>query len=173
MPKSRSQKAEILNRYTDHLQNAKATVFFNYQGMKVNELRKLRKTLKNEGIDFHITKNTLLKLAFKKNNIEADEQMLDQPLAAAFGYADQVAPAKAVYDFSREIEALKILGGMIDHEFIDAGRIKQLATLPSREELYAKLVGSLAAPMSRMVYVLKGNLGGLVSILKQYQEKIS
>ncbi len=77
---------------------------------------------------------------------------------------------KAVVTFGKSHEALRILGAVIDGQFVDEAGVRILAALPGRDELYAKLVGSIAAPLSGLVNVLSGNLRGLVSVLKQYQE---
>ena len=107
----------------------------------------------------------------KNKSIKIDESVLDKQTALAFGYEDEVEPNRIVYQFKKENDKLEILGAIVDHEFVDAESVKSLALMPSREELYAKVVGSIAAPISGFINVLTGNLRGLVSVLKQYQEQ--
>lgn len=166
----RADKENLIKEMGDSLASAKTVVFVNYQGLKVTEIQDLKKNLRELGIGFQITKNTLLKIALKQQNITIDETLLDQPVAAVWGLTDEVVPAKKTVEFGKTAEKLEIIGGIVNGQFADAQTIKQLAALPGRDELYAKLVGTLNAPMSRLVNALQGNLRSLVYILKQYHE---
>jgi len=127
--------------------------------------------LRQQGIGFQIIKNTLFKIALKKEGISFDEKLLDQPVAVVWGGAqDEAVPAKLTVEFRKEAEKLEIIGGLINRNFADATLIKQLAALPGRDELYAKMVGALNSPIHRLVNALQSNLRSLVYILKQYQE---
>ena len=95
---------------------------------------------------------------------------MDQPVAVIWGADDEVTPAKLAVAFKKEAEKLEIIGGIVNKNFTDESTIKQLAALPGREELYAKLVGTLNAPMYRLVNSLQGNLRSLIYILEQYQK---
>lgn len=86
-------------------------------------------------------------------------------MGLAFGFEDEIMPARLVYQLSRNVEGLKILGGFIENEFKDAEEIIKLAQLPSRIELLAKLAGSVASPISGLVNVLQGNIKGLITVL--------
>lgn len=165
----RVDKENLVRQMTDSLQAAKTVVLVNYQGLKVKEIQELKKGLREQGIGFQITKNSLLKIALKNQNIAIDETLLDQPVAAVWGLVDEVAPAKKTVEFGKTAEKLEIIGGIVNGHFADANIIKQLAALPGRDELYAKLVGTLNAPMSRLVNALQGNLRNLVYILEQYR----
>jgi len=166
----RADKEQLVSQMTESLNQAKTVILVNYHGLKVKEIQDLKKSLREQGIGFQITKNTLLKIALKKQNIAVEETLLDQPVAAVWGLSDEVVPAKKTVEFGKTAEKLQILGGIVNGQFADANMIKQLASLPGRDELYAKLVGSLNAPMSGLVNALQGNLRNLVYILKQYQE---
>lgn len=166
----RAEKEQLVKEMTDSLANAKTVIFVNYQGLKVKEIQDLKKSLREQGIGFQITKNTLLKIALKNQNINIDETLLDQPVAAIWGLSDEVVPAKKTVEFGKTAQKLEIIGGIVNGQFADATMIKQLAALPGRDELYAKLVGTLNAPMSRLVNALQGNLRSLVYILSEYQK---
>lgn len=166
----RADKEQLVRDMTDSLKNAKTVVLVNYQGLKVNEIQDLKKKLRDSGIGFQITKNTLFRLVLKNEGIDVESTLLDQPIAVAWGQLDEVTPAKLVVEFAKVSDKLQIVGGIMNNQFVDTSMIKQLAALPGREELYAKLVGTLNAPMSRLVNALQGNLRSLVYILKQYQE---
>lgn len=166
----RSEKEQLVSEMTDKLKSAKTIVFVNYQGLKVQEIHKLKKQLFDVGIKIQIVKNSLLKIVLKNSGIEFNATLLDQPVAAIWGMEDEIVPAKQTVSFTKEAEKLQIIGGVVNGKFVDQNVIKQLATLPGREELYAKLVGTLNAPMSGLVNVLQGNLRSLVYVLKQYGE---
>ena len=173
MPKTKEYKAKVVDTLTEHLQQSKSAVLVGYKGLKVTETEELRNKLREKNIHFHVTKNTLFKIALSKTGIKVAPELLDKPMAIAFAMEDEVAPAKEIDLFAKQHEAIEILGGILENEFIDERAIKQLASLPSKEELYAKVVGSIASPLSGMVNVLAGNIRGLVNVLGQYRDKIS
>ena len=171
MAKTREQKEQMLARISFDLASKKA-IIVDYKGLSVSEIEDLRNSLEEKGVSFSVIKNTLAKIAIEERGIEIESEIYKKPLALAFA-DDEVTGAKGVADFARDHESLEILGGIIENQFVSESTIKTLSMLPSREELYAKVVGSISAPLSGMVNVLAGNIRGLVSILKQYQEKIS
>ena len=168
MAKSRLQKEEQLVRLNDQFGSKKA-VFVDYQGLSVKEIENLRNSLEEKGVKFVVVKNTLAKIALKNAGIEVADELLKKPVAVAFA-DDEVTPSKEIKNFTKLHENLQILGGVIEKEFVPVSTIEALALLPSREELYAKVVGSIASPLSGLVNVMIGNVRGLVSILSQYQE---
>jgi large subunit ribosomal protein L10 len=170
VPKTREQKENLVKSLEEKFAKAKSAVLINYKGLKVKETEELREKVRTIQAEMNVTKNTLVKIAIKKSGIEISEEILDQPLAIAFSYVDEVAPAKEIHLYGKEHEALEILGGILEHQFISADDVRKLAQLPSREELYAKTVGSIASPLSGMVNVLQGNIRGLVSVLSQYSQ---
>ncbi len=170
MKLTRSQKEEIVEKFSQALLKNKAVLLVNFSGMKVKEERDLKKALRDQGIVFEVIKNNLLKIALKKTKIIIDEKLLDQPVALIWSAEDEVSPSKITVTFGKTVEKLQLIGGIIDQQYVDAEFIKKLAALPSRDELYAQLVGSLNAPIHGLVNVLQGNLRSLVYILKQYSE---
>ena len=171
MAKTRAQKEAMLQELDQNFK-AKKAVIVDYRGLSVFEMEELRNLLEQKGIKFGVIKNTLAKIALKNSDIAIENEILTKPLAIAFS-DDEVTPAKEIKNYSKEHEALEILGGVIEKEFVPVTTINSLALLPSREESYAKLVGSIAAPISGMVNVLAGNLRGLASILAQYRDSKS
>ena len=170
MKLTREQKEQLVAKITDQLEKSKAVLLVNFSGLKVNEERILKKNLREQGIAFEVIKNTLFKIALKKAGVMVEEKLLDQPIALIWSAEDEVAPSKITVGFTKEFEKLKIVGGIIDQKFKSDEEIRILAALPDRQDLYAKLVGSLNAPMYRLVNVLQGNLRSLVYILQQYQK---
>ncbi len=167
---TRVQKEEHVKKMTESMDKSKAIILVNYQGLKNKEVETLKKNLREQGIGFQITKNTLFKIALKNAGLTLDEALLDQPVAIIWGAEDEVTPSKITVNFKKEAEKLQVIGGIINKNFADENTIKQLAALPGREELYVKLVGTLNAPMYRLVNALQGNLRSLVYILDQYQK---
>ena len=171
MPMTRTKKEAHLAELTATLSTARGVVFANYQGMKVKELEELRKKLRAEGMQLRVTKNRLLALALRRRGVVIDSTILDAPLAMAGSATDEIAAAKLFQAYQKEIETLKIAGGLLGDQYLTAADVKALAALPSRDELRAQLVGVLASPLTGLVRTLKAPLAGLVTVLKQYQEK--
>jgi large subunit ribosomal protein L10 len=168
---TKEMKAQRLDELNDLIAKQQVVIFTNYQGLKAVEVDQARLAVEPSGAKYLVTKNTLLRIALKNAGLDIESAAFDQPLACVFGLTDQVATAKAAVKATKELEALEILGGIVDGQLVDEAAIRTLATLPSREELLAKLVGTIAAPMSGLVSVLSGNLRGLVSVLHQYEQK--
>ncbi len=172
MAKTREQKEKTLRGLGDKFAKIKAAVFVSFKGLKVKDATKLRNILRKEKIDYEVAKKTLLKLALQKTGLEGiDPKGMEGNIAVAFGYDDEVAPAKILNTFRSQNEALKILGGILENKYIDSAKVVELANIPSRPELLAKLVGSINSPVSGFVNVLAGNLRGLVQVLKAVSEK--
>jgi len=173
MAKTRTKKEEIVSKLDSQLAEAKAAVLVSYKGMKVTETEELRNILREKGVSFNVTKNTLAKIVLTKHGIEFDKSIFEKPVAIAFASQDEVVAAKEIALYAKKHEALEILGGILENKMIDAAIVSRLASLPSREELLAKVVGSISAPLSGMVNVMVGNLRGLVNVLNSRKEKIS
>jgi len=173
MAKTRKEKEGIVLKLGEQLESAKSAVLVNYKGLTVSETEELRDELRKNNVSFAVTKNKLFNIALNDKGIKIDKELMDQPIAVAFGTVDEIAAAKGINEFAKTHEAVEILGGLFANEYIDKDRVMVLANIPSRDELYAKIVGSLAAPLSGMVTVLSGNLRGLVSVLSQYKDQRS
>jgi len=130
----------------------------------------LRKELKKNKNEMKVAKKTLLNIALQNQKLEIAKDKLTGEVALIFGFSDEVSPARTVYQFSKTNPALKILGGFIENKFKEIEEIVALAQLPGREELLARLVGSVASPMSGFVRVLQGNIKGLIQILSKIKK---
>lgn len=170
MAKTKEKKEALINKFDEQLSTAKSAVLVDYKGLKVNETEELRNALRGKGVQFNVTKNSLVKIALKKHGIEFDAEIFKKPVAIAFAMEDEVAPAKEIDLFAKKHEAIEILGGILEKKMIDSAAVKRLAALPSREELLGKVVGSIASPLSGMVNVLAGNLRGLVNVLNALKD---
>lgn len=171
MPKTRQQKQELLKNLTEKLKKAKSLVFVNFDKLKVKEVEKFRKICRQENIDYLVVKKTLMKLALTAADApEINLKSFEKGIGIIFGYNDEIAPARIAESFSKEHQNLQSLGGILENKFIDKIKILELSKLPTREELLAKLVGSLSSPLSGLVGVLSGNLRSLVQVLKAIRE---
>jgi len=169
---SRKKKEELVETMAEKLGKSKAAVFTDYKGLTVEEINEVRNELREKGIEFKVIKNTLFGLAVKKANLDIDAKELENhPVAVAFGYDDEVAPAKVVYNFAKDHESLEIIGGVLEGKSIDTNMVNSLAQVPSREELIAKMIGSINAPVSNFVGVMHANLRNVVSVLNAIKEQ--
>jgi large subunit ribosomal protein L10 len=160
------QKAVAIEDLTKSLDRASLAVLTDYRGLKVSDLQTLRTTLRPFGAEFHIAKNTLTRIAAEQAGIEGLAPLLEGPLALLLAYGDVVGASKAITDFARTSRILTVKGGVLDKRLVSASEIEALASMPSREVLYGKLVGLLASPMARTVGVLSGPSRSVAYVLQ-------
>ncbi len=170
MPKTKEQKKLILEELNERIKKQTIIVIVDFTGLKVPEAFDLRKRLKKVNAELRVAKKTLIQLAFKNNNLDKNIKEMNGEIALVFGYKDEILPVKTTYDFSKENENLKILGGFFENEFQNAEKFIELAKLPSKEELLGKLVGSISSPITGFVRTLQYNLKGLIFALNAIKE---
>ncbi len=173
MAKNKEQKQEIVRTLKKQIEKSKSIVFANFDALEVKENEVLRKELKKENSEYMVAKKTLMNLAFAEAKIEnLSIKDFEGRVAVVFGYEDEVAPAKIVGEFKKtHKDNIDFLGGILENKYLNKEEVSALSKLPSKQELYAKIVGSLNAPVSGFVNVLAGNLRGLVTVLKAIEEK--
>lgn len=170
---TKEQKKEILADLVDKFGRSKAVVFSDYRGLDVASVSDLRNRLREKGAEAKVAKKTLIKLAAEENNIEGlSDDMLEGPVSATFSYEDELSGLQVLFKFSKENDNLKLLGGIVDGKPVDADTIKQLAQLPSKEELIAKLMGSINAPVSNAVGLLGNLIGSFVRVMNAYKDTL-
>lgn len=163
---TRQQKETIVKDLAEKLKNSKAAVFAEFKGLAVKDMTALRKELRKNGVDFKVLKKTLINLALKDAGIEAKDNNLEGQIAIAVSSGDEVAAAKIIADFAKANENLKIAGGILGKDILSKEEAVALSKLPSKEELLAKFVGSINAPVSGFVNVLAGNIRNFVQVIK-------
>lgn len=169
---TRQKKEELVAQLVEKLKNAKSVVFTDYRGLTVEELDDVRNKLRTEGVELKVVKNTLFKIASKEAGIELSENAThNHPFAVAFGMEDEVAPAKITFEYSKKNDKLAIVGGVLEGKEISDIMVKSLASLPTKEQLYGQLVGTISAPLSGFVNVLEGNIRGLVNVLSAVKDQ--
>ena len=155
MNKNRQMKEAKVAEIKEKLEKSQSVILASYQGLTVEEDTQLRKNLREAGVEYKVYKNTLVTLAAKELGLEAISEYLEGPVSIAFGYEDPVAPARILKGFmDKNPDKISLKMGVVEGEFYDEAKIIALAEIPSREELIAKLLGSLKAPMSNFVYLL-------------------
>ncbi len=168
---TRSQKEKIVKNLTEQLKTSKVSVFSDFTGTSVGNLQKLRRELREAGATFKVTKKKLFDIAFREAGIKATTADLEGQIGLAISQGDEVGAPKILANFAKVNKNFKILSGVLEKEVIPAKDVMALATMPSREALLAKFVGTINAPVSGFVNVLAGNLRNLVGVLKAIAEK--
>ncbi|NQT49232.1 50S ribosomal protein L10 [Candidatus Kuenenbacteria bacterium] len=171
MPKTKEQKEKIVKDLSDIISSAKSVIIANHEGLTVNDAQLLRENCKEQNVQFVSVKKSLLKLAFASAGLkDVDTKAMEGSLAVAISKEDEVAPAKILKEFAKKHEQVVFNGGVLEGEMVSVEQIEKLAELPSKQELYAKIVGSIKAPVSGFVNVLRGNLSGLINVLNSIKE---
>ena len=171
--KALEQKKAIVSSISEKMKSSCAGVLVNYQGINVEDDTKLRKELREAGIEYMIAKNTLLKRAAEDAQIEGLDPYLEGATAIALSNSDYVAASKILCKFAESHDFFKIKSGFIDSKVIESKEVSNLAKLPSREVLVAQVLGGLNVPISGFATVLNGTLKGLVVALNAIAEKQS
>ncbi len=171
MPSTREQKQNIINDLETKIEKQKSMVFMDFTGVKVKELANFREKLKEQNSELKVAKKSLMEIALKNKNIDLDTKKLEGEVAMVMGYKDEIVPSKMVYQFSKENQKVKILGGFLENKFYEVADIIRLAELPSKEQLLSMLVGTMSAPATNFVGVLQGNLRKLVFALSAIKDK--
>ena len=160
------EKKEVVEQLADRLARCKIAITTDYQGMPVAEMTDLRRRLRQRGIEFRVVKNTLVGFAAEKADRAEFINVVQGPTAVAFGYEDVTDPAKALMEYIRTSGSiLKIRGALVGRRAVNAAEVAGLATMPPREVLIAKLLGTAMSPIAGLVHVLSANLSGLVYLL--------
>lgn len=172
MALTKQQKEQILEELVQKFKDSKSVIFTEYRGLDVKKISELRNQLREKNIEYKIAKKTLIQLASKEIGIkELPDNVLEGPVAIAFSYEDQLIVASLLDKFAKKNKEIKLLGGILDGKVIDADTVNQLALIPSKEELIAKLLGSMNAPISGFVGVSNNVVSGFVRILNGLKEK--
>jgi large subunit ribosomal protein L10 len=159
MSKNFEAKKVVVSEIKEKFQNAQSVVLVHFSGNTVEEVTKLRNQFREAGVEYVVLKNKLVERALNELNIEGLNEQLTGPNAYAFGMTDAVAPAKVIYDFisknKKDESNLSVKAGLMGTEVMDVNAVKALSEVPSRDVLLARLVGSIHAPVSNLVYALE------------------
>jgi large subunit ribosomal protein L10 len=169
---TRNQKHELVSELTEKIKAAKSAVFVDFKGLKVKDVTILKRSLRASDVQYVVVRKTLIDIALKNAGIEgADIAGMEGQIALSLSNADEVSAAKIIDEFAKTNENVKVLGGSLGNQLMDAAQVKALAKIPSKQQLLGQLVGTLNAPVSGFVNVLAGNLRGLVGALNAIKEQ--
>jgi len=166
----REDKRQIVDDLHVAMTESSAGVVTHYRGLGVSQMAELRRQLKLVDVSLQVVKNTLARRAAEGTDFEAAEALFTGPVAIAYG-SDPVGMAKAISDFAKKHEAFEIQGGVLDGKVISPEDIKALASLPSREVLLAKMLGSMQAPISGFVRTLNEIPSSFVRVLAAVRDQ--
>jgi len=148
-------KQPVVEEIKGYVKDAKAAVLVDYRGLTVSEDTELRKKLRTAGVVYKVYKNTMLNFAFKGTEFEALAKNLEGPTAVAFGMEDATSPARVLNDCLKTMPKLEFKAGVVEGTYYDEKGIQIIATIPSREVLVSRLLGSLQSPITNFARVLK------------------
>ena len=147
-------KQPIVEKIAEEIKDAQSVVLVDYRGLTVAQDTELRKQLREAGVIYKVYKNTLMKRAFEGTDFAQLDNLLDGPSAIAISKEDATAPIRVLNNVAKEAEALEFKGAVVEGTLYDIDGIKSLASIPSREELISKLLGSLQSPITNLARVL-------------------
>ncbi|MER3413969.1 MAG: 50S ribosomal protein L10 [Armatimonadota bacterium] len=148
-------------------------IFTDYRGLSVPELQALRNSLRDVGAEYHVIKNTLLRLAMGSDVESLPPELHNGPTATAFILGEQPAVAKTIVEFAKTHKQLEVKGALIEGRVLSKEEVEELARLPSRQELLAMIAGLVAAPMSNLVGVLNEVIAAPIRVIAAIEEKVA
>ena len=171
MPLTRQQKEEMVASYRQGLATAPHAFLLFYKGITVPQVTQLRAKVRENGGEYLVVKNTLALRAIEGGPLDQLKELFEGPVAVVFSQDDPVGLAKALSQFAKDIPAMEVRGGMVDGQPVEAGQVSEIANLPSREELIAKLLFLLQSPLTRLARVLAAVPQQLVVVLDQVRQQ--
>jgi len=167
MPITRQKKEEILKELEGDFKDSKIIIFVNFHGLGVSLTNKLRRLLREINAKYLVAKKTLIKKALGSVNLLENVPKMEGEIALVVSKDDPLAPAKILDKFIKENKLLAFIGGVYDGKYIDSKTIKEIASIPSREILFGKLVYVIVSPQRGLVVTLNGVIRNLVGVLSQ------
>jgi large subunit ribosomal protein L10 len=171
LPITRERKEEIIAALTEDLKQTQALILTDYRGLSVAELQTLRNQLRGMKTGLHIAKNTLIELALQRAGMPVPHDLLEGPTALVFCYHDIAGPAKALNDFVKDKE-IKVKGAILSGKILRGAEADALASLPSREQLFGKLLGTINAPSTQVAGVIASGIRQVLYLLKARIEQL-
>lgn len=174
---NRTEKADLASSLKEKFTKANVALFADYKGLGSNQANELRRSLRTHKVEVQVLKNNVARLVSKEGALGNEgKELMDSvvgPTLVAFAYGDPAAAAKVFHKFSKDNEALKIKDGLMGMKRLTAAEVEQLADLPSKEVLLAKMLGTLNAPVTNFVGVLAAVPRSLLNVLTAIEKKKS
>jgi large subunit ribosomal protein L10 len=167
----KSEKEELIQELNGKFSKATTAIVAEFGKLNVDTVTRLRKKLRDEGIEYKVLKNTLAKRAAKGTKVEVVSDDFTGPVAAILGYGDVVTPAKVLSDFIKDLETIKVRSAMVEGQRIDAAGVTRLAKMPGLNELRAQLMGMLTQPATKLVRTVAAPGSQLARVLQAHVDK--
>lgn len=164
-------KKQQVEEIKQKFEKSESILFYDYRGLTVDEVSDLRNQFREAGVEYKVIKNNILRRAAEEQKIEGLEQSLTGPTAAVFGYNDAVSGPKVLVDFVKKVKKTEIKVGILNGALVDAEQINQLASLPTKDELIAKLAGTLNAPIAGLAMALNAIPSGFARALAAVRDQ--
>ncbi|MDP8233341.1 MAG: 50S ribosomal protein L10 [Candidatus Saelkia tenebricola] len=161
----------MVQEYTNRMQTAGFLFFTNFKGINADNMRLIRNKLKQASSGVIVVRNSLIRRMFEDLEMKKVLNYVDGELAIVYGMDDPINITKQLQELSKSVEGFVVRGGLIEDKVLDSNDVKKLASIPSKEVLLAQVVNLLKSPISNLIFVLRGNIQSLVSIIKQIKEK--
>lgn len=171
MPISKQAKEELVTELLDDLKKTQALILTDYRGLPVAELQKLRNQLRGMKTEMHVAKNTLIELALQRAGMPVPQDLLAGPTALIFCYNDIAGPAKSLNDFLKD-KGIKVKGAIMGSSVLRGAEAEALAYLPTREQLFGKLLGTINAPSAQVAGVVASGIRQVLYVLKARAEQL-
>jgi large subunit ribosomal protein L10 len=168
---SKQKKNEVIDQYKEWLKNSQSVILVEYTGATMKDMENIRAQVREAGGEFHVVKNTLVKLALEASEYPIPEGLLEKSTAATFAFSDPAGIAKALSEASKGLDAIKVKGGYMGIEFLDQARVKALAELPPLPIVRGQLLGVLQAPAGKLVRTVAEPARSLASVFRAYSEQ--
>ena len=147
-------KQPVVAEISEVIKDAQSVVLVDYRGLTVEEDTELRKQLRAAGVTYKVYKNTMMNFAFKGTDFEGLAPYLNGPSAMAYSTSDATAPARVIAEFAKKAKALEIKAGVVEGNVYDAKGMEAIASIPSRDVLISRLLGSMQSPMANFARVI-------------------
>ncbi|HKI54500.1 MAG TPA: 50S ribosomal protein L10 [Anaerolineales bacterium] len=171
MAVSKARKNEILATYGDWIKRSEAVILVEYTGVTMKNMDDIRAKIREVDGEFHVLKNTLARRAFADNGMDFPQEYLLNSTAVSFAFSDPASTAKALSDATKGNEFVKVKGGFMDGQVLDAAQVKALASMPPLPVVRAQLLGVLQAPAGKLVRTIAEPARGLAAVIKAFSEK--
>ncbi len=168
---TKQHKEEVLSTYQDWLKRSQAVILVEYTGARMKDMDSIRAKVRDSGGEFHVVKNTLARRVFSDQGMSLPAEYLVQSTAISFAFTDPAATAKALSDATKGMAFVKVKGGFLSGQMLDAAQVKALAELPPLPVVRAQLLGMLQAPAVKLVRTIAEPARALASVFRAYSEK--
>ena len=168
---TKERKEEVLSQYADWMKRSQAVILVEYTGVRMKDLDNIRAKIRESGGEFHIVKNTLARRAFTDLGMQFPSDYLIKSTAVSFAFTDPASTAKALTDATKGNEFVKVKGGFMSGQTLDAAQVKALADMPPLPVVRAQLLGMLQAPAGKLARTIAEPARGLAAVFRAFSEK--